>query len=158
MPRLPSARRAALSLCPDHGHGALFLANIFKTIRATDILSIPLERYCQYGSIGMWNFSVALLVPEKLGQIGHRGSHPWSGERIARGPPSTEGADAAKRFRKMVAIWSILIQSEPSWALNDHKEQIYHLPPCCLVRKWPEVGQNAVGIKKFKNTVSETAL
>ena len=54
----------------DHGRGSRFLTNFFKTIGATEMFHIPLERLFQCGSIGVWNFSVALLVPEILGQIG----------------------------------------------------------------------------------------
>ena len=62
----------------------------------------------------------------------------------ARGPPSIERADA-ERLRKRVTIQSILVQSWPSWALNDHKEEIFHLAPCSLMQKWLQMAQNALG-------------
>ena len=60
----------------------------------------------------------------------------WEGRR----PPSD-----AQRFTKMAAIRSILVQSWPSWALNDHKEEIFHLAPCSLMQKWLQMAQNALG-------------
>ena len=62
----------------------------------------------------------------------------------ARGPPSTERADA-ERLRKRVTIQSILVQSWPSWALNDQKEEIFRLAPCSLMQKWLQMAQNALG-------------
>ena len=51
----------------------------------------------------------------------------------------------AARLRKRVTIQSILVQSWPSWALNDHKEEIFHLAPCSLMQKWLQMAQNALG-------------
>ena len=53
---------------------------------------------------------------------------PIGGGRLESESERASLRDAA-RLRKRVTIQSILVQSWPSWALNDHKEEMHHLRP-----------------------------